>query len=166
MSAIKLPIVCPVAGVSFVQDEVNKVRPGHRVSVERDLDNPHDPFACKVSRKGLHIGYIPRTIAKRLCESRALCWEGVVTDVLKGDKFTGLRVRIVRGTDTAAAKDPGTQTAQVSKVDAGPAVYARSGRHLGTFVLLDGNKVIVETALGVKVPYPQDLVTYDLRIPV
>ena len=163
MSAVKLPIVCPVAGVSYVQDEVAKVRTGHKVSVARDMNNPYDPFACKVSHKGSHIGYIPKTIAKRLCESSYLLWEGIVTDVLKGDKLTGLRVRIIKGFSAAETESSGIKAIE-SDASTPPqrhVVYARSGRQLGVFASIAGDKVIVETSSGAKVPYPKDLVTCE-----
>lgn len=163
MSAVKLPIVCPVAGVSYVQDEVAKVRTGHKVSIERDLNNPYDPFACKVWYKGFHIGYIPKTIAKRLCESSALLWEGTVTDVLKGDKLTGLRVRIIKGFNVAETESAGIEAVEpdASTPPQRYMVYARSGRQLGVFASIAGDKVIVETVSGSKVPYPKDLVTCE-----
>lgn len=163
MSALKLPIVCPVAGVSYVQDEVAKVRLGQKVSVTRDVNNPHDPFACKVTYKGAHVGYIPKTIAKRLCESAVSLWEGTITDVLKGEKLTGLRVRIHKGLDAAEAPPAGIKAdeSDASVTPQRSQVYARSGRQLGMLVSIAGDKVIVETASGTKVPYPKDLVVHE-----
>ncbi len=163
MSAIKLPIICPVAGVSYAQDEVAKVRLGHKVSVARDVNNPHDPFACRISYKGAHIGYIPKTIAKRLCESSDLLWEGTITNVLKGEKLTGLRVRINKKVAPTETESSGTTEVlpEVSVSQRQSLVYARSGRELGVFVAVAGDKVIVETASGTKVPYPKNLIVYE-----
>lgn len=152
---MKLPIVCPVAGVSFRQDEVSRIRPGHRVLVERDPDNAHDPYACKISCRGSLLGYVPKAVARRLCEGPLSSWYGTVTEVLKGEELTGLRVRIVGG--LPPAEEPVLEDEAATR----PVVYARSGRRLGILVDTLGDKVLVRTDAGSQVPYPRDLVSCD-----
>lgn len=161
MLPLKLPIVCPVSGVSFKQDEVSGVRLTDRVVVEREPNNEHDVTACRVICAGVHVGYIPKNIAQRLCSNtNSKYWTGTVLEILKGEQLTGLRVRIVESVDYSADHQGLAQTEQTIATT----VYTRSGRVLGTLDALDGEKVIVLTMQGTKVPYPASLVTYKLLV--
>ena len=164
MLPLKLPIVCPVSGVSFKQDEVSGVRLTDRVVVEREPNNEHDVTACRVICAGVHVGYIPKNIAQRLCaNTNSKYWTGIVLEILKGEQLTGLRVRIVESVDYIADHQDLAQTEQTEQTIA-TTVYTRSGRVLGTLDALDGEKVIVLTTQGTKVPYPAALVTYKLLV--
>lgn len=161
MLPLKLPIVCPVSGVSFKQVEVSGVKLTARVVVEREPSNEHDATACKVLCAGVHVGYIPKSIAQRLCaNTNSKYWIGTVLEILKGEQMTGLRVRIVESVDYSEKhKDPEQSEQSVATI-----VYTRSGRVLGSLDTLDGEKVIVLTTQGTKVPYPAALVTYKLLV--
>jgi hypothetical protein len=164
MLPLKLPIVCPVSGVSFKQDEVSGVRLTDRVVVEREPNNEHDVTACRVICSGVHVGYIPKNIAKRLCaNTNSKYWTGTVLEILKGEQLTGLRVRIVESVGYSVDHQDLEQIEQTEQTIS-TTVYTRSGRVLGTLDALDGEKVIVLTTQGTKVPYPAALVTYKLLV--
>lgn len=101
------------------------------------------------------MGYVPKAVARRLCEGPLSSWYGTVTEVLKGEELTGLRVRIVGG--LPPAEEPVLEDEAATR----PVVYARSGRRLGILVDTLGDKVLVRTDAGSQVPYPRDLVSCD-----
>ena len=53
-----------VAGTSYRKYEAEACRPGQKVSLFRDPENPHDPNAVEVWVGSLHIGFIPRDEAE------------------------------------------------------------------------------------------------------
>lgn len=52
-----------IAGMRFWEGALvlNKLKPGKRLTLTLEADNPYDPDAIIISRKGTKIGYVPRT---------------------------------------------------------------------------------------------------------
>ena len=47
------------------QEELARCRPGQRVCLEREPDNPHDPLAVALySKRGVQLGYLGRKDAR------------------------------------------------------------------------------------------------------
>ena len=141
---LKLPFTSAVAGVSFHIDAVSRVRVGMRVRIEHDSANPYDANACAVYVQDELIGHLPRQLAQRLRARGEDRWKGVVSEVLTGEKATGVRIRVLAG-DPRQRETP-TQ------------VRARSGRVLGTLIEERDGTVAVRTADGGRVEYPVELV--------
>ena len=60
----------PVAGVSYRADALDDASfdPGHRLALEREPENEHDPNAVAIwnEERTLQVGYVPREIAQEL----------------------------------------------------------------------------------------------------
>jgi hypothetical protein len=159
MTNFPFPAICPVAGVSFKQIEVGNVRLKDKVQIVRDETNTFDTFACKVSVEGILVGYLPRNIAKKLCNgSEAFTsWPGEVIEILVGVNFTGLRIKI----SSPAGDTPAHQPNPDAPAEPSLRVFARSGRLLGNFISEQATTVLVQTKTGSEVSYPKQLVKID-----
>jgi hypothetical protein len=93
-----LPLNCVlvVAGVSFRQDVVAAVVEEDELRIRHDLENAHDPHACRVETlTGELLGYVPKGLAPRLSGPHpGGLWRAKVAEVLPGPEATGLRVRL------------------------------------------------------------------------
>lgn len=77
-----------VAGVTFEgrQELIKKLHPRSIVRLEREPANPHDPYAIKVMADGMHIGYIPKDLARVVSENWDLYeYKTKIQEILKGD---------------------------------------------------------------------------------
>lgn len=152
MRPLTLPVVAPVAGVSFHQEAVAAVRVGDKVTVRHQADNSEDPDACAVlSSSGDMLGYLPRAIAPRLLLSGRSPFAGEVAEVLGSEGMRGLRVRLLAPADSA---DAAPQKKECSTVE----VLTCSGRSLGLLIGREGDLVRVSTPSGREVHYPAALV--------
>jgi hypothetical protein len=179
MSAIPLPAVTAVAGVSFRQAELREVIEGDLVVVEVDNNNPHDPDAVKVETSdGILLGFVPRGLAPRLRATGAARWPAKVKEVLRGQTW-GLRIEIHPAqaqlssakTRLAQAIERGAERPEVlgttaptedlvpaENTSAHTHVVAPSGRVLGILVRQEDGRVIAVRD-GVEVSFPIASVT-------
>jgi hypothetical protein len=141
---LKLPFTSAVAGVSFHTDAVSKVRIGMRADISHDPANQYDANACAVRVGGELVGHLPKAISARLRARGESAWKGVVSEVITGDKATGLRIRVL-------SSDISTRPSEVE-------VRARSGRILGILLEQRDGSVSVRTADGSRIDYPIELV--------
>lgn len=80
--------VVRVAGVTFEgrQELIKKLSPNSIVRLEREPTNPHDPYAVKIMADGMHIGYIPKDLARKTSENWDLYkYKTKIHEILKGD---------------------------------------------------------------------------------
>ena len=63
-----LPIQEKVVGISYENRWITarRVRPGNKLELRRDYENPVDPNAVAVHHKAGHVGFLPRGLAQRL----------------------------------------------------------------------------------------------------
>ena len=65
-----MPIITKVAGVTYGKAQENIKTFGCKdigsYALVRESENPYDSNAIKVSLAGLHLGYVPKRIAKEL----------------------------------------------------------------------------------------------------
>lgn len=77
-----------VAGVSYRQREVRRVRRGDRVSFQREPGNPHDPTAVRCIVRGKQVGYIrgeeSALVSQAIQEGATL--DGIVYEVSTWEK--------------------------------------------------------------------------------
>ncbi len=177
MTAMILPAVTAVAGVSFRQAELREVVEGDIVVVETDDQNPHDDQAVKITTaQGVLLGFIPKNLAPRLRATGAVRWPARVKEVLRGETW-GLRVEILPAGSTVSS--PRTRLAEAiargaarieepvledtELVEEAPVakvtqVVAPSGRVLGVLVRQEQGRVIAVRD-GVEVSFPIASVT-------
>jgi hypothetical protein len=164
MTALLLPCVCPVAGVSFRPETVAACVEGDQVIVRRDPANPYDNDACAVYHiNGGQLGFLPKTLAARITGDGP--WSGSIVAVLHGEQSTGLRIRVEGPVEPSGAAevtphDAGTRPSRPPLEPPATAalVQARSGRILGELLHTDGTTVHVKGAGGAAVAYPTHLV--------
>lgn len=161
---IRTEFTTAVAGVSHYQDAVSTVRTGDTVDIRPEPDNPYDSNALGLYAYGNKIGYVPAAVAQRL--ETATHWTGEIREVLHGPGVIGLRVHM-----RPVGKEPARPAAEPSDQEQAPsaegpsaergktmtAVYARSGRHLGSLIKADAVSAQVQQGSKV-VTYPLDLV--------
>lgn len=53
----------PLAGFQYYGGKIlwDEMREGDRLTLVREPDNPHDPFAVRVEWRGAKLGYLPRS---------------------------------------------------------------------------------------------------------
>ena len=78
---------------------LKKLKPGKKLELIAELDNPHDPDAVAIYRKGVHLGYVPgdsnATIAQLLRFGHANVLECRIMQVdKKADPWKQVRVGI------------------------------------------------------------------------
>lgn len=83
-------LITALSGVSFYQDNLEKLRIGDKLDIIPQPENPYDPAAKAVYHNGLQLGYIPKALAQRF---NGINLKGEIVYILKG-QLTGLRVRI------------------------------------------------------------------------
>lgn len=77
-----------VAGTSYRVESFQQanVGPGDALEVQPDPSNQYDPFAIKILKQGIHIGFVPRQhtleVKRRFLDEEAE-WELVVVSVWK-----------------------------------------------------------------------------------
>lgn len=164
VTPMKVPCVFPVAGVSHHQTDVWICQPGDPILVEADPTNPYDEDAYVILASDRRLlGYLHRANATYVKRTGVARWAGEIDSTPTRNGTRGLRIRITGPADqtdplTAAPDDP-AGCAQGAKSPAGPEVFARSGRRLGTYAGQDGTTVLV-LADGATLParYPAALV--------
>lgn len=52
-----------IAGFQYHEGALalGKLKPGKKLKLVAEPDNPYDPNAIRIERKGVHLGYVPRT---------------------------------------------------------------------------------------------------------
>lgn len=182
MTALPLPSVIPISGVSFRQAELRDVVEGDHLDVVATDSNPHDANACEVrTHSGSLLGFVPKSLAVRLRESGESTWIGVVSEILRGEVW-GLRVRLYpagmdvppSGRDAyvesrlSRTKTKVSGSAVPGRDHSAPAIVGRvrvkalSGRDLGVLVRVDGGRVVVINN-DKEVSYPAGVVTIEGR---
>lgn len=179
MRPIALPATMPVAGVSFRQRELRDVVEGDRIRIVAVDDNPHDAEAVEVRLGEELLGFIPRALAGRLRSGPGREWQGVVSEVLRGETW-GLRV-VVHPMSADLGPDPRISDAphparhvadgspragrdMSANVKVGPMrVRAISGRDLGVLLREEAGKVVVRSDNGTETAYPSGIVTIEGR---
>lgn len=101
------PFYTKLAGVTFGNCQENIKQWGCAdvgfYAVDREIDNPHDPNAVKVSLFGIHdMGYLPRDAAQMIAPlmdtGRKFLAEFVCRNEYAPHKNVGLTVRIIETT--------------------------------------------------------------------
>ncbi len=88
---MKFPFSSAVVGTSFRPEVAAGARPGQRVFMRAEPDNPFDPNAVAVELEGQQLGYLPRALAARL---QGGPWAGEIAEVF-GSSRLGIRIRVV-----------------------------------------------------------------------
>jgi hypothetical protein len=163
---IPLGFVCPVAGVSFYQNEVKKLKEGQKVHIVHEPENEHDPNACRVEADGVLVGHLPREISKRVLQRGESSWDGVIEKVLQGETI-GLRVKILKKAIkekvepvvgfAAPVVDDANKDA-VEGFSVGQSVYSKAGRYLGEVIEFVNGTLKVQNSEGAVSIYPRALV--------
>jgi excisionase family DNA binding protein len=161
-AGFSLPCVVPVAGVSFRQDAVHRIRVGDPLVVRRDPLDPYDRQAVVIeTAAGMMVGYLPRTL-----QSRAVAdlYDAEVAEKLTAGDIVGVRVRLLRPrtpVDPGIAGDdaPEAQPAPVTVPEpvAVRIVTTLTGRELGVFLGAEDDHVLVGRD-GTDAIYPARLV--------
>ena len=91
--------VFPVAGFSYYDGPglLGQLRPGQRVVLVRETDNPHDSRAIRIEALGRRVGYVPRTDNRplaNLLEQGAELRARIVSVQPKGESWDALRVGV------------------------------------------------------------------------
>lgn len=156
MAPIRLPFVCPVAGVSLRQRVVLTLSVGDEVRIVHEKDNPHDPNAYRISTlDGRQIGYVPAKLAPRLAATGE-AFKGEVVELVGGRGAVGVRVKVT-APDLAAGA---LRDVEAGRPEGRLVVVKSSGRVLGRYLgKAPSGKVLVESRTGAVVPYPADLVS-------
>jgi hypothetical protein len=159
---LKLPFVCPVAGISNYQQAASHARVGDRLLVEPDPDNPYDPLALAIRlTTGDLVGYIPKALAARLANDGAAgCLSGTVDEVFDGHDTIGLRVRVHPADIRQTGTNPDHDISEATECVLQPVLARGTKRPLGTLVRVDEQtrRVLVQVGNGSTVSYPAGLV--------
>lgn len=95
-----------VAGVSFNgrQDMIKKLHMESVVEFKPEPANRHDPYAVKIIADGMHIGYVPKELAKHISETWDLYrYVAKIDSIIEGDDnknrklHWGVRIAFGRG---------------------------------------------------------------------
>lgn len=142
-SALPLPATVPVAGVTRYRGPVADLRPGDRLEVVAEPDNPADVNACALrDRAGRTVGYVPADLAARLRVAGAGPWTATVADVVGSGRLRGLRVTIV---GPVCRSEP-------------TVVLAVSGQPLGRYAAtVAGGRLAVVDGQGRRLVLPQSI---------
>jgi hypothetical protein len=165
MTALHLPFVAKVVGVSWHQDVVTQMAEGAPVVLYHQRDNPHDAHACVVETAGgVQLGYLPKAVARRLSERHAGGrWLGEISEVLPGHDCWGIRIRVLKedeSSEPGGSPVLGADSTTSMRSSGRPAeVRSKSGRVLGTLVLAGDGRVVVCGPNGVETNYPAHLVS-------
>jgi hypothetical protein len=102
------PITIKLAGVSFGCCQENIMKWGcadiGTYAVDREPENPYDPYAVKVSLFGIFpMGYVPKHVAEKLAplmdDGRTFLAEFICRNEYESYETVGLTVRIVETTE-------------------------------------------------------------------
>ena len=80
--------VVRVAGVTFEgrQDLIKKLSLKSCVNLKPEPSNPYDPYAIKVIADDMHIGYIPKDLARKISETWDLySYKIKISEIFEGD---------------------------------------------------------------------------------
>jgi hypothetical protein len=160
---LPLPFTTKVVGISQYQDVAAMVEVGDLLDVEREPSNPYDANACKISWKGLTLGYLPKQLASRLVQRDETCWVGSVSVKHSGKATIGVEVLVHAVAIQQDADTPsGEALVNVSKpVPTTVRVVRakRSGRVLGELIRVERSERRVVVCVGSgEVSYPDGLV--------
>ena len=94
-----------VVGVTYEgrQERIPFVEPGDRAELVHEPENIHDPNAIRVYVRGLDVGFLPKELARELCEGGTSDLRADVDKVLNGEVL-GLRISIY-STDEERARE-------------------------------------------------------------
>lgn len=156
----KTGFIFPVVGVSYRQEAVRRCRPGDKVLLRAQPDNPHDPNAIAVyNTDGEQLGFVPAALAARMAGLAAAGTGAQITEVLAG-KTWGLRVRVEGSLSANQETRPAAPVAGKSR-DAVRRVRAKSGRVLGVYDGMNEGRVVVVREDGQKAEFPAGVVVVD-----
>jgi hypothetical protein len=87
----------PVVGVIFENRQMllMEVDEDDEVILKKEPDNPYDANAIKVLAKGLHVGYLPRTMASSLVKYSEDQMKARITAIYKDTEISGMRIDII-----------------------------------------------------------------------
>lgn len=184
MAKLPLPFVSPVKGVSFRPEAVALVEVGMPALIEHDPNNAYDANACTVVVGNQVIGHLPAQLAARLVGRGEGSWSGTVVEKIGKADIVGVRVRVESPAlvsvgassfvfptaqpgpaDREVVADVEARSSQpvvTQAVERERAVSSRSGRRLGVFDRIEGDKVIVRIAGSKTASYPAELVLVEV----
>jgi hypothetical protein len=152
-----------VVGISQYQDVAAMIEAGDVLDVEREPSNPYDANACKISWKGLTLGYLPKQLASRLVQRDETCWVGSVSVKYSGKATIGVEVLVNAAAIEQSPDTPPGEERMITSKSAPVTVRVvrakRSGRVLGELIRVERSERRVVVCVGSgEVSYPDGLV--------